>query len=199
MISFSIIFSTTSSAEDENTKKKKRAHAQTKKLTEYERNDSHNDPLQVGSSLYGFSPEIKLTMTLFFFFSLFLVLLRKSHRVSSHVYVHVWLFVKVQTIKRGKKWVKVILTKTLFPEQSRFDDRLRVTTKPKCAMSRQEAAHLKKKNQRLHLVTSLLHLHLFLFFGGEGDRIPIPCTKVSPATFLSFFTFFLSLQNHIFH
>lgn len=68
MISFSIIFSTTSSAEDENTKKKKRAHAQTKKLTEYERNDSHNDPLQVGSSLYGFSPEIKLTMTLFFFF-----------------------------------------------------------------------------------------------------------------------------------
>ena len=122
-----------------------------------------------------------------FFFPLFLVLLHKSHRVSSHVYVHVWLFAKVQTRKKGEKsnGLKSYLQKKLFPEQSRVDDRLRVTTKPKCAMSRQETAHLKEKKKRTspprHFSTTLASVPLFFFL--EGVRMtgfPFPAQKLAP-------------------
>ena len=76
--------------------------------------------------------------------------------------------------KKGEKsnGLKSYLQKKLFPEQSRVDDRLRVTTKPKCAMSRQETAHLKEKKKRTspprHFSTTLASVPLFFFWRGWG-------------------------------
>ena len=76
--------------------------------------------------------------------------------------------------KKGEKsnGLKSYLQKKLFPEQSRVDDRLRVITKPKCAMSRQEAAHLKERKKTNVSTSSPLYYtcicSFFFFWRGWG-------------------------------